>query len=98
VNQQSDPIRSGVPRQRWYVVDRTGQAVSIGYRQRDRAEAELDAIAAALRRELQRLGRSPSRINTQVAGFSLGATHAPIRTHRGMLRSDRPTGAVVGER
>ena len=74
MDQQPEPIRAGA--RRWYVVDRTGQAVSIGYRRRDHAEAELDSITAALRRELQRLGRSPTRIRTQVDGFSVGSTSA----------------------
>jgi hypothetical protein len=92
VNQQLDPNPVPGLGRRWYVVDRTGRAVSIGYRRREHAQAELDAITATLRQELQRLGRSQRRITTQMAGFSVGAVRAPNRAWQTAL----PT-QVLGE-
>jgi hypothetical protein len=89
VSHQPTPMPGRPICERWYVVDRTGAAVSVGYRHRCQAQAELEAITTVLRRELQRLGRSPQRIGARLAGFSVGATHRPTRPNTLTHATDR---------
>lgn len=68
------PTAGIASRDRWYLVDWTGQPVSVGFRHRAQALAELHTIAAALRRELERNGSGPCRIAIRLAGFQIRHT------------------------
>jgi GNAT superfamily N-acetyltransferase len=56
----------------WWVVDRTGRAVSVGFAHRAEAAAVLRSITEALRSEMQQLGHGPRAIARRLNGYGLG--------------------------